>query len=97
MAIAPKLSELRRIGWRVWDPIGIASSGPENDDEYDAYLLRVLGLLTSGGGRDEAVRYLIEIETDHMGLGVRETTRERAETTVDAIIAYLERLGALPL
>jgi len=91
----PKLSELRLIGWRCWDPIGLASTvgHAEIDDEYDAYLRGLAVLLTGGATPDEAARYLMETEAGHMGLGPRSDAASRAEATVAAVRAYLASLA----
>jgi hypothetical protein len=96
MAATPELdlSELRSIGWRCWDPIGLAPPGPGFGDEYDLYLLELAAMLRGGAAADAAVRYLIGIETGHMGIGAGETGAARARTTVDAVSAYLSRLDA---
>lgn len=47
MTTFPKiqLTRLREIGWKLWDPIGLAdengSCDEERADEYDQYLLHV--------------------------------------------------------
>ena len=91
-----KLSRLREIGWALWDPIGLRKiSGGEWQeggacaDEYDSYLLQVVGKLRSGMSPDDAAAYLEEIETDYMGLGRSVTTGNRAKATVAAINDYL--------
>lgn len=85
-----RLSKLREIGWTLWDPIGLLDI--ESDwrsagfaDEYDTYLVRVAGMLRNGESSDDAVAYLIEIETDHMGLSKAPGSRKRAERVVEAI------------
>lgn len=89
-----ELSRLRDIGWAEWDPIALLLKGAPWDhqpfaDEYDAYLLRVASELRRGWSVVQAVDYLMQIEAEHMGLGVRPTSRVRAEATVSAIQAYL--------
>lgn len=54
-------------------------------DEYDTYLTKVAGMLRSGEPFNDAVEYLIRIETDHMGLTEAPGIRERAELVVEAI------------
>jgi len=77
-----RLSRLREIGWRHWDPIGLAGAPA---DEYDTYLLEAAGMVRRGSTDAEAVNYLVAIESDHIGLGIRDNTRTRAEATVKAI------------
>ncbi|SMO65940.1 hypothetical protein SAMN06265221_10635 [Paracoccus laeviglucosivorans] len=93
-----KLSKLRDIGWALWDPIGLLD--PENcssrwddeanlpfADEYDSYLLEAASELRRGIPRGEVVGFLVEIETQHMGLGENTSARSRAEAVVEAILA----------
>jgi RNAse (barnase) inhibitor barstar len=89
-----KLSQLRKIAWRSWNPIGLHPEDPAGNDEYDSYLLQVMTMIGQERPRDEAIDYLIAIESEHMGLGLADSTRDRAETTVDAIRAYTGRLRA---
>jgi hypothetical protein len=71
---AVKLSALRRIGWEVWDPIGIRdcvndeySEGPA--DEYDNYLIVAFGMAQSGRSESEIATYLGDVASNYMGLG----------------------------
>jgi hypothetical protein len=85
-----KLSVLREIGWREWDPIGLcpleggwqASSAA---DEYDSYLLHVATRLQNGDPDAPLTDYLISIETQHMGLSPSDATRPRAAATIAAL------------
>ena len=98
-----KLSKLRDIGWRLWDPIGMSSSKgnwdhPANQlfaSEYDSYLISAASQLRRGTPREEVVEYLFDIETKHMGLGERTSSRKRAEAVVDAILDD-ERIWSWP-
>lgn len=90
-----KLSVLRDIGWDQWDPIRLNGSEggwrrSDAADEYDRYLLRVAGGLQSGEPDEALVKYLVSIETGHMGLADTATARTRAEATVAAIRVQLE-------
>lgn len=90
-----KLSCLREIGFSEWDPIGLLAKGEVWDhkpfaDEYDPYLLEAAGRLRRDWIVDDAVEFLMKIECDHMGLGLRATSRPRAEATAKAIRAYLD-------
>lgn len=87
------LSRLREIGWKDWDPIGLAGSGC-TADEYDSYLLQVVSRLRRGDAVAEVAEYLIGIASEHMGLGEGSSSaRNAAETTVVHIQQYL---GTLP-
>lgn len=85
-----RLSRLRDIGWRCWDPIGLAGidGGWENSpagDEYDGYLLKVAGMVRSDEGDDAAAQHLVWAESENMGLGIDASTQARAEATIAAI------------
>ncbi|WP_428521885.1 hypothetical protein [Roseibium sp.] len=54
-------------------------------DEYDPYLANAAGRLRNGVPEADVVSYLVEIETEHMGLGLSETTIKRAEEVVTAM------------
>jgi hypothetical protein len=91
MAKHPKirLSRLRDIGWRHWDPIGL-DGGWETSaaaDEYDGYLLKVAGMVRRNEGDEAAAQYLVWGESEHMGMGVRADTHSRAQATIAAIRA----------
>jgi hypothetical protein len=99
-----KLSRLREIGWSLWDPIGLReiSGGDWQDggacaDEYDGYLLKVVGKLRQGETHADVAAYLEETEVGHIGLSPNATMRSRAEATVAAISDYLATLPAGPL
>jgi hypothetical protein len=87
MAKHPKirLSRLRDIGWRPWDPIGLSGLAPA--DEYDGYLLKVAGMVCRNEDDDAAAQYLVWAESEHMGMGVRADTQSRAEATIASIRA----------
>jgi hypothetical protein len=87
-----ELSRLREIGWKDWDPIGLAGSGCPAD-EYDSYLLQVVSRLRRGDAVAEIAEYLIRVASERMGLGEGSSaTRDAAETTVVHIQQYLETL-----
>lgn len=94
-----RLSKLRDIGWRLWDPIGLLraeglSPGNWDDeanlgfaDEYDAYLISAASQLRQGVPGDQVADYLVQMECDYMALPRGPTTRERAEAVVAALLA----------
>jgi hypothetical protein len=90
-----KLSILRDIGWTEWDPIGLRE-GDWRDmagaDEYDGYLLHAATRLQHGEPDSELIDYLVNIETEHMGLDASPTARSRAAAAVAAIKAYVQTL-----
>ena len=93
MTLYPKirLSRLREIGWKLWDPIGLADdeSSPDEGcaDEYDRYLLVVASMICRGGSKNEAAAYLTGIASEHMGLSVADAGA--AAATSNAIADYL--------
>jgi len=94
-----KLSKLRDIGWKLWDPIGLLRSSEHSlekwtdqasqgfADEYDNYLISAATQLRLGKPRNQVVGYLVRVEADYMGIGEGPTSRARAEAVVAAILA----------
>jgi hypothetical protein len=92
-----KLSRIRDHGWALWDPIGLLGkkghfSGKWSDaknerfsDEYDRYLIDAAHQIRRGISTESVVDFLIDIETNAMGLGERKNTRARATALVAAI------------
>ena len=94
---AVKLSVVRDIGWREWDPIGLSTieggwEGSTAADEYDQYLLHLAARLQRGDADGPLVDYLVLIETDHMGLTSNPSARSRAAATVAAMREYVRDL-----
>jgi hypothetical protein len=92
-----KLSLLRDIGWKLWDPIGLGLPGGDwpNDcaDKYDSYLLHVVGMLNQDKTFEEAVDYLDWVRAEHMGMGPSsEAAHHASVATIQALIAYLQTL-----
>ena len=93
MTTRPKiqLSRLREFGWSKWDPIGVG--GPDRGwpaDEYDTYLFRAAGQLWRGEPDEAVADYLVEIETEHMGLTAVPGLRSRALEVARSIREYVE-------
>ncbi len=87
-----RLSRLRDIGWSTWDPIGLLESNQTWEetpyaDEYDSYMLKAAGMLKREVPKKTVVDYLVNIETDHMGLSFSDDTVKRAEEVVRRIEA----------
>lgn len=92
-----KLSVLRDIGWRDWDPIGLQTleggwKGSNAPDEYDGYLLQLAARLQKGEAEEPLVDYLIQVEIEHMGLMANPSARPRALATVIAVRDYVRHL-----
>jgi hypothetical protein len=86
-----RYTKLRKIGFRVWDPIGLLFFQPDWEDsgfenEYDNYLLRVAAMLCRNESAKAAEQYLVGIEVDEMGLGMSPTTKLRAKNTIQALL-----------
>lgn len=63
------------------------SLSPHCEDEYDSYLLHVVGIFCAGGSSEEATAYLTGIASEHMRLSVVDP--QAAAATSDAIATYL--------
>jgi hypothetical protein len=99
MADHPKveLSRLREIGWKDWDPIGLADSSCPRD-EYDAYLLQAVGRLRQGQTIDQVAEYLDEMASINMGLGPSTPASRAASARTATLIAeYLAHFPPGPL
>lgn len=86
-----KMSVLREIAWREWDPIGLKDEAEWAPDEYDAYMLRVASMLRRGASLNDAVDYLVRMAREHMGLS--RASVEKARNTATAIQAYVSALA----
>jgi hypothetical protein len=70
---------IRGVLLREWDPIGVADI-PEAQDEYDAYVSQVHGMLIRREPLHKMIDFLWWVETEHMGLcGNRRRTEQVAE------------------
>lgn len=91
-----KLSVLREIGWKEWDPIGLSALkevlGADVDDEYDSYLLAVAGGFRSGASLDDAIQYLVIAARQRMGLSAHPLQIEKASATARMIQRYMAEL-----
>ncbi len=84
------------MGFRLWDPIGVADyEGCE--DEYETYLLQAFGSLRRGEDPSKVTSYLVGIEIGHMGLSPSPFATERAGALVDELAAYAASLQNGPL
>jgi len=67
-----------------WDPIGV-SGMPEARDEYHGYLPQVFGMLNESKGELEIAAYLVQVESDRMGLDPKpEAAREIARLLIES-------------
>ncbi len=72
----------------LWDPIGV-SDAPEARDEYWSYLPVVFGMLIRGSSKKEITKYLINIESDSMGVSVN---KKHAEKVVNILLQWKEKI-----
>ena len=72
----------------IWDPIGI-SDLPSARDEYKSYLPKVFKMLIDESSNEEIVEYLLEIETERMGLN---QNRDNAKRVVEILNEYKEKI-----
>ncbi|HKF51514.1 MAG TPA: hypothetical protein VKB26_04325 [Candidatus Acidoferrales bacterium] len=75
-------SEIRLVLLDIWDPIGVKDE-PNAQDEYDCCLGGLFRLLTTHGTDDQIAEYLLQQETEHMGLGA--VRKEAMYPTVAAL------------
>jgi hypothetical protein len=57
---------IRKVFLRDWDPIGINAQS-DLDDEYDMYIGRVFGIITTTRSEDALIDYLAWVEHERMG------------------------------
>jgi|SRR5580692_7192829 hypothetical protein len=60
-------SQIRRVLWEEWDPIGVNDT-PETADEYDLYIGGVYRLLAQGASGADLIAFLGGIEIGRMEL-----------------------------
>jgi hypothetical protein len=85
-----RLSRLRDIGWRCWDPLHLKArkgdrEGSAGVGDYDDYLLTAARMLRRDESDDAAAKYLVWAEGEHMGLGGSADAKSRAEATIRAM------------
>ena len=84
---------LRKIGWSLWDPIGLNNTmggwkGQPLEDEYDKYLILAAGMLRNNSSLSGVVDYLFFIESQHiMGFEPAEITPQRREKLMKVVQA----------
>ena len=74
------------ILWNDWDPLGV-NDIPEARDEYHSYLSAIVDLKIADAPGEEIAQYLLQIETDRMGLnGNLENCRRVAQNITSPIL-----------
>lgn len=76
---------VRRILWEEWDPIGVNKLGGP-DDEYDSYASGLAELVITGRDEHAIEEYLVEIETNSIGLS---RSKEENNRRVAGLLAAL--------
>ncbi len=92
MSEAPSLyadlyQRVSEILYYVWDPIGVLPAAGARD-EYDAYVPTVVRLLYEEKEREEIIRYLLDLQTGHMGMNLTDDARARAAHAVQVLIEH---------
>ncbi len=82
------LTEVRRILWEHWDPIGV-NDEPGAFGEYDAYAAPIVARLLRGTTAADIDSYLAGVETLSMGL-VQRPSASRAKA-VSLLLALQAR------
>ncbi len=72
----------------IWDPIGVAEE-PNARDEYWGYLPQVFKMLINDSSDEQIIDYLINVETDRMGLSPK---KENAKRVVEILNEYKEKI-----
>ena len=68
-------SDIHDILLNQWDPIGVADI-VEAEDEYNAYIPKIIDMLRSPCNKEDLFKYLRWLETEYIGLeGEIDTTR----------------------
>jgi hypothetical protein len=62
------VAPVREVLFRQWDPIGVAGLPNWPDDEYDAYVASVIGLLQRRATAEELAAYLDGVTHDRIGM-----------------------------
>ena len=96
---AVRLCDLREIGWREWNPLGLPPPKEDtwrhaNIAEYDNHMLHIACLLKKGGGTRDAVAYLVAAAAEYRGDHEdRQEDSIAAERAVQAVARYLNPGG----
>lgn len=81
--MAESILKIRQIYMNDWDPIGVHYMEGCSQDEYDAYIYPVYGILRQSRSKEAIIDYLHRIETDHIGMP---HPIERLEPIADALL-----------
>ena len=84
------ISEVDRILWEDWDPIGVNEIS-EARDEYSSYVFIVVRLLREGADAEQIAHHLKIIEEDTIGMTVYDDHRKRVACNLVAARASMNR------
>ncbi len=91
--LSPEQMELYRatdeVLHYIWDPIGISES-PHARDEYWSYLPQVFKILENDDPDEKIIEYLVNVETERMGLS---PNKRNAERVVEILNEYKEKIS----
>ena len=73
----------------IWDPIGVAET-PQARNEYYGYVTKILQLVLNSTPANIIAEYLIQIETEAMGLDNSKKSRANATKTAELLIKHYE-------
>lgn len=84
---------LDEILWKDWDPIGVQWAKEAARDEYHSYLPKVFELAKSNESKQEISDYLLNTETEYMGLpGNKERCDKIALLVLEARDKFLKKV-----
>ncbi len=63
-------SEIEKIIWEDWNPIGLNKN--ESNDEYESYLNQLFSMKINGANETKIKEYLIKVEFEVMEIVVEE-------------------------
>jgi len=92
----PDLQSLRKIGFALWDPIGLADEydngrGTFVADEYDRYLLKSFEMAKGNASLNVIAEYLCWVHSVHMGLSGQTMPTTNELNTAQAILDLAHR------
>jgi hypothetical protein len=96
MSPSQQLLDLRELGWKHWDPIGLIKDRMHCDDEYDRYMKQAYQMSLQGASVEIMAEYLEHIETEYIGLQVQDDTKTRAFQTATALKNYASAIPNVP-
>ncbi|HYI42884.1 MAG TPA: hypothetical protein VD768_04605 [Sphingomicrobium sp.] len=82
--------ELRIIADRKWDALISTGRSAIGTDAYDRYLATAAIMLWNGASISDVGDYLVDVETECLGVDTGGGIRERAQALATAFSEYLE-------